>query len=276
MPDHILYHIFYVIISAFSEFLPVSARAHQMLYEELTGSTMADPVMALMIHLGELIALCLSCRSLLRRLSVGKRMEKRSKGRQREIDRSSIMDGRVLRTMCIPLILGSVLCVFGSRWVTGLHLLAVASVLGGALLFVPQLFSRGNKDGRMLSRLDSVCIGLAGVLAVIPGFSRVGGMLSVGTIRGGRMDYLADIILVASIPVIILFCALDMVAIFGIQFVLTLQSLLWYLFLGAVSFLFAYLGTMLLRFISVKTDTVTFSFYSWGIAAVSFVLYLLI
>ena len=65
MPDHILYHIFYVIISAFSEFLPVSARAHQMLYEELTGSTMADPVVALMIHLGELIALCLSCRSLL-------------------------------------------------------------------------------------------------------------------------------------------------------------------------------------------------------------------
>lgn len=277
MPDHILYHILYVIVTGLSEFLPVSARAHQMLYEVLTGTTMDDPVVDLAIHLGQVLALYLSCGTLLRRLSVGRRMEKRArKGRQRDIDRSSILDGRVIRSISFPLILGSFLYPLGVRFVSGLALLAITSALGGTFLFLPQLFSRGNKDGRMLSRLDSVCIGLAGALAVIPGFSRTGSMLSAGSMRGSRIDYLTDIVLVALIPVYLMFCAFDVFAVATAGLTLTAWSVLWYLLLAVLSFVSSYLGTMLLRFVSIKTDTVTFSFYSWGVAVCAFVLYLLI
>lgn len=277
MPDHILYHIIYVILSGFTEFLPVSARAHQMLYELLTGATMDDAVVTLVIHLGAIAAVCLSCKDLLRRLRIGKRIEKRSrKAPSRDIDRSPILDGRVIRAAAFPIVISAALYQQGLVWVSGLVWLSLTSFLSGWLCFLPQLMPRGNKDSRMLSRLDSICMGLGGALAVIPGFSRIGGILSAGLARGTRLDYLTEIALVVSIPALTVFCVFDAFAVAGIGLSLTIWSFLWYLFLGLLAFGASYVGIMLLRFLSVKADTVSFSYYSWGIALFAFVLYLLI
>lgn len=277
MPDHMLYHIIYAIISGFTEFLPVSARSHQMLYELLTGVTMDDPAVTLVIHLGSIAAVCLSSKDFLRRLRVGKRIEKRSrKARHREMDRSPILDGRVIRTAAFPIVISAVLYKQGLALISGLAWLALTSLLSGLLLFLPQLLPRGNKDSRTLSRLDSICMGLGGALAVIPGFSRVGGFLSVGLARGTRLDHLTDIALVVSIPALTVFGVFDAFAVAGVGLTLTIWSFLWYLLLGTLSFGTSYLGIMLLRFLSVKADTVSFSYYSWGIALFTFVLYLMI
>lgn len=277
MSEHGLYDILYVIVSAITEFLPVSPRAHQMLFEVLTGVTMTDPVVSLVIHLGCAIAVAVACGPLLRRLSVGKRIEKRSKkGRQRDIDRTAIFDGRVVRAVSVPLTIGSLLYPQVIAMFDSLLLLSVTSVLGGCLLFLPQFMLRGNKDSRTFSRLDCLCMSLGGIVAVIPGFSRIGGVLSVGTTRGGRFEHLTEIALVSSIPVLIVYCVFDVIAIASGGIVLTIWSVLWYLLLGMISFIIAYLGTLLLRFLSAKTDLVSFSFYSWGLGLTSFILYLMI
>lgn len=277
MPDHIIYHIIYVIISGSMQFLPVSTRAHQMLYEILTGATMDDPAVTLVIHLGAIAAVCLSCKELLRRLRIGKRIEKRSrKARSRDIDRSPILDGRVIRTAALPILLSAVLYRQGVQWISGLAGLALTSFLSGSLLFFPQLMPRGNKDSRTLSRLDSICMGLGGALAVIPGFSRVGGILSAGLARGTRLDYLTEIALILSLPALTVFCVFDILAVAKAGAAITIWSFLWYLLLCLLSFGTSYLGIMLLRFLSVKADTVPFSYYSWGVALFTFVLYLLI
>ena len=52
------------------------------------------------------------------------------------------------------------------EWVDSLAMLTIFLVINGILLFVPQYIPSGNKDGRNLSLLDGLLMGLAGAFCV--------------------------------------------------------------------------------------------------------------
>lgn len=276
MPDHLLHKIIYVLFSGFTEFLPVSARAHQMLYELLTGIQMADSMVTVSIRLGTLAAVMLSCKNRIRRLVRQNRLERVSRRRDRHLDRMTLLDTQVLKTATIPILISVLLYKRAVEWVNGVALLSLMLFLNGLLLFVPSVMAQGNKDGRNLSRLDSVSMGIGGALAVIPGFSRMGGIISAGLVRGTDRDHVLDLALMLSIPALLGSLVFDIYAVIAAKMVLTALGSLIYIFMAALAFGTAYLSIMIMRYLTMKAGSTSFSYYSWGMSLFSFILYLMI
>lgn len=277
MPDHLLFKIIYTLLSGFTEFLPVSARPHQIIFEYLTGIAMTDRLVTLAIHLGALVAVLSVCKNRLQRLTREGRHERSSRRRRnRHVDRLAITDLRILKTAAIPVIFSALLYNRFANMVGSMLILGVMLTLNGLMMYAPSRFPQGNKDSRSMSGLDSVIIGLGGALGIIPGLSRVGGSVSFALIRGTNRDRVVDMALMLSIPVLAIVLIFDIYAVaisrVSIQFV----GMLLYLLMAGISFGCSYLSILVIRFLSLKTNYTSFAYYSWGAALFCFILYLMI
>ena len=238
---------------------------------------MADKMVTLMIHFGALLAVLSSCKNRLKRLNQEGRHERRSRRRRdRHIDQVALLDIKVLRTATIPVLLGLLLYVRGDKWVTNVAALSLTLFLNGLLLFLPSRIPQGNKDCRNMSGLDSLVTGLGGVLAMIPGFSRLGSIATAGMLRGVGRETAVDTALMLSIPALFGIVLIDIYAVAVSKLAMGLWGMLVYILMAAVSFVSSYLGIMIIRFASSKADLNSFGYYSLGMALFSFILYLTI
>lgn len=277
MAQELLHKFIFALISGITEFLPVSAPAHQLIYERITGRQISDAGLILMIHLGCIAALLLGCKNQLSRLRREKRLAKYARRRNsRKPDPAALMDWKLLKIAAIPVLISILFYRLAGKLVGSPALLTLFLIGNGVLLFIPRLLSQGNKNGRSLSGLDGILIGLGGVLAVIPGFSRVGSIVSAGLARGAERSYALDFALLLSIPALIGMAVFDVYGVASSGVVLSVSSVLGYLIAGAASFGSGYLGIMLMRFLFTKTGGTGFAYYSWGLALVSFILYLIV
>lgn len=277
MPQDLLHKLIYALFSGFTEFLGVSAPPHQMLYELMTGFEQSDAMLTLSIRIGVLAAVYFSCRTRIARLMRERRLAGFSRRRRnRQPDATALLDIRLLKTAMIPLLISVLFYKRAGEWINGVLPLVLTLTLNGILLFIPRLMKQGNKDGRSVSRLDGVLMGLGGALAAIPGFSHIGVMISSGTARGMDRNYALDTALLLSIPALLGLLILDIYGVFTAKLTLGFVTLLVYLLLAAIAFGGAWLGIMLMRYLSVKAGFTGFSYYSWGLALFSFILYLLI
>ena len=276
MPQDLLHKLIYAFLSGLTAFLPVSPEPHQLLYRVMTGFEANDIYLTMSIHLGALVALLISCRSRIKRLSHERRLSRMSrKRRNRQPDTAALLDVQVLQSAAIPVLLSLLLCRRAGEWISTVLLMTLMLLLNGVILFIPRLLPQGDKDGRSLSRLDSLLIGLGGALGAIPGFSRVGGILAAGLSRGVDRRYILDLALLLCIPATVGLLILDVFAAITTGAVLSGAALLC-LLTGAVAFGGAMLSIALMRYLSVKAGFSGFSYYSFGLALFSFILYLMI
>ena len=113
MPQDLLHKLIYALIAGLTAFLPVSSEPHQMLYSIMTGFEHNDVFLSLSIHLGSLVALLISCKARIKRLSHERRLSRISrKRRNRQPDIAALLDVQVLKTAAIPLLLSLLLCLF--------------------------------------------------------------------------------------------------------------------------------------------------------------------
>lgn len=277
MPKDLLHKFIYALFSGFTEFLGVSAPPHQLLYENMTGFTQSDAMLTMMLRLGVLAAVIFVCRGHIRRLMRERRLAGLShRRRNRQPDVTALLDMRLLKTAMIPLLISVLFYKRAGQWIDQVAWMTLTLLLNGMLLFIPRLLSQGNKDGRSVSRLDGVLMGLGGALAAIPGFSRVGNMVSAGTARGMDRGYALETALLLSIPVLLGLLVFDIYAVITAKLAIGFVALLIYLLLGAVTFGSALAGITLMRYLSVKAGFTGFSYYSWGLALFSFILYLMV
>lgn len=277
MAIELLHKLIYALISGIVEFFPVSAPAHQLLYEQITGWQMSDPGLTFAIHVGCLAALLLGCKNQLSRLRRERHLAKFARRRNsRKPDPAALMDLKLLKIGAIPVLISILFYRLAGNLAHNPAILALFLLGNSALLFIPRLLSQGNKDGRSLSGLDAILMGLGGVLSVIPGFSRVGGITSSGLARGAERSYALDFALLLSIPALIGMVIFDVYGIAAAGIVLSLTSVLGWVIGLVASFGAGYLGIVLIRFLFAKTGCTSFAYYSLGLALVSFVLYLIV
>ena len=277
MPQDLLHKLIYALISGFTEFLGVSAPPHQMLYRLMTGYEQTDAMLTLSIRFGALAALIFCCRQRISRLMHERRLDSLARRRRnRQPDVVALLDIRLLKTAMIPLLISVLFYARAGEWINKIHWLAITLSLNGIFLFTPRLLRQGDKDGRSVSRLDGIMMGLGGALAAVPGFSRMGGMISAGTARGMDRSYALDMALLLSIPTLLGLLLLDIYAVVVARAVIGAAGLLLYILFAAISFGGAWVGVMLMRYLSVKAGFTGFSYYSWGMALFSFILYLMI
>lgn len=272
-----LLSIVYGLLSGITSFLPVSSQAHQILLSKLSGIVGSFHGINLLCRIAVILALIITFKSQFKRFRRERRIAALpAKRRKRTPDLGTMQDLRFLRMAAVVTIPVYLISGFFSQFGDKLWLLSLTLLAGGVLLYVPQFVRRGNKDSLTVSGLDGFLTGLGCALGAFPGFSGIGGALSVGSLRGIDGAYCVDMSILVCLPALLVLAALDCVGIVTVGLSLSFLIIVYYVLAAAAAFVGAYLSIIFLRFLAVKIGFSGFSYYCWGVAAFAFVLFLMI
>lgn len=265
------------ITTGLTDILPVSAQAHEKILVKFMGRGEVPPVMQLVMHLGALAAIFLSCQPHILKMVRAKKMSRVPKRkRKRPLDTRSLMDLRLLTTMLVPVVLMLVVWPKIKTVSSNMIIMATLLFLNGLILYIPQFLPSSNKDCRSLSRMEGLLMGLGGAMFAIPGLSGMGAALSVASVSGVDRKYGLNMILLMEMGILAGKASYDLLGILsGSAGIMSVTILLSYLLAAAASFVSAYLAVRILRGLAESKGYGAFAYYSWGLALFTFVLTLM-
>jgi len=196
----ILQSIFLGIVQGLTEFLPVSSSGHLVFFQSLFGIEEPPVFFDVMLHLGTLLAVVIYFWTDIWKIAQGiGTISKREKKGKPEV---KLFLWIVLAT--IPTGLMGILLkdwfesLFSKpQWVGGMLLIT------GSVLWLTRWV---NKEGRPLEQMrwfDSIIIGIAQGIAIIPGISRAGSTISTGLFLGLDRELSGKFSFLLSIPAIL-------------------------------------------------------------------------
>ena len=271
-----LQNLIYGLISGLTEFLPVSAQAHQTMMLRLFGVTDAGYLTGFMVRVSVLLALFLNCRDHIEHL----RREQRLKmipvsRRKRQPDPRKILELRLLKSALIPALLGFLFYSQICKYNQNLLLIAFLLIMNGIVLYYPQTARSGNKDARSMTGFDSILLGIGGSLGLFAGLSRVGFITSVAAVRGADKEHSLNWALLLSIPVLIVYLIFDAFAVMSSGAgALGLMAAIGYALAALGAFVGASLSLHMMRSFSRKVGFSGFAYYCWGAALFTFIMFL--
>ena len=264
--------IFFGLVCGLTEFLPVSAQAHETLLLKIFGGT-ATPLLYLAIHGAVLAALFQNCAEYIGLMFREQRLMRiPPRRRKRQPDWIKVLDFRLLRTAAIVMALGFFAYPILSEWRVNLYFIAPSLVVNGLILYIPMHLATGNKDSRSMSQLDAVLLGLIGATAVIPGISLIGVLIAAGIIRGADREHSLNWALLLSIPSLVIRMGFDAYSLMTIG--MGSLSILTVALAAVAAFCGAYSAIRAMRFLAVKAGFSCFGYYCWGAALFSLLIFL--
>ena len=109
--------IIYGLVCGFAEFLPISSTAHRSILNCLFGVDREEPLMAMFLHIGALMALLVSSRSLLQRLQRELEIKRIARRRsRRQPDELAMLDMSLVKTASVVMLLGFVFYFKAAAW----------------------------------------------------------------------------------------------------------------------------------------------------------------
>lgn len=271
--------ILYGIFGGATTLLPVSFSGHYALLRgafNLSSLTEGGGYyVRFAICLGVILAIILAFPGESRTLGVetlkltGLKKRKRRERINRSRVRSIALGFFALLPMGLSLIFASMAAEPG-----GLLYVALFFILNGLVLFLCFRSGEGRKNESGVLLSDMVFIGLARVLAILPGFSSVGLSLSVGRVRGLSNHYNVRVtyLLTLAFEVVSLFYHLIRAILYGsFTFSLLLPVLLAMLFATVAG----YLAIQYFRYLLQRKKWNLFAYYCWDAAAIVLVLALI-
>ena len=189
------------VVQGLTEFLPVSSSAHLILVSHLTGWPDQGLSLDVAVHLGTLLAVLFYFRvdlyGLLAAWLPG------AGGRNAPVLAQQRRLGLVLLVASIPVVLvGWLAYDLVAHWLRDLRVIAVATVVFGLALWLVDRLAPRVRDLQDINFGNGVLIGLAQVLALVPGTSRSGITITMGRLLGFNADSAARFSFLLSIPVI--------------------------------------------------------------------------
>ncbi len=196
------------LIQGVTEFLPISSSAHLILVPYFLGWPDHDLRFDVVTNAGTLLAAILYFRhDLYRELLEARALASGTPG---EGGGDSALLARLGRPYLLPaVVLGSLPVLFCgylfydliSTVARGPVVIASASIAFGLLLWAADVYARERKPLRSISWRDSLLIGLAEAVALIPGTSRSGVTITAGLFLGFRRTDAARFSFLLAIPV---------------------------------------------------------------------------
>jgi len=271
----LLQSIVFGIVSGISEFLPISSDAHQKMMLCLFGIEGTDPVRDMIVHIAALIALLTATKSLLSTINRERKMAQNGARVYNRVYRGN-KDFRLIKTAITPLII----VFLALRYITGSNFTlahtAAMLLLNGIILFIPGRLLQGNKDARSMSAMDGFLLGLCSSLSAFPGLSRIGLSVSISSIRGAERQHCISWAYLLSIPMLAILAAFDLLSLFaGLGTFSFSATFFGYILIGLSTFISSYISVITFKNFISGTDYSVFSYYSWGAALFSFILYLI-
>ncbi len=264
----------YGLLGGFFEFLPVSPQVHQAVFCKLLGLEWPGHGLALAVHIGCLLAVILATYEKIGKLYREQKIAKiPPKRRKRQPNIQSLIELRLLKVGAVPLTISCFLAPWLYQYFSRLWVLAIMAVLSGVCILMPQYMSKANKDERSLSPLDAGLMGLGGMLGAIPGFSRVGMVSAVGSMRGADGRFCMDFTFLLSVPALLAWCIGD------IAMLIMTDGAFPAFFHGMLACLAAfgaaYGAIRFMKFLAVKNSFDGFAYYHWGLGIFTFIIYLI-
>lgn len=179
------------VIQGVAEWLPVSSSGHLVIFQQLFG--LEVPVFFdVLLHLGTLGVICVVFwKDILGIIKAVFRMDFKSEYGRLFI---FILLGSI-PTALIGIIFHGLLVSFFSN----LLVVGVALIVTGAILF----FCERRESKKGLDAKDSLLIGLAQGMAIVPGISRSGSTIGIGLLRGINREKLIRFSFLLSIPAVV-------------------------------------------------------------------------
>lgn len=267
---------FFGIISGLTEILPVSSQAHQSIMLNLFGVTQPHGLLGLSVSAGALAAVLASTASTFKRIRREFALSRsKRRGKKKSVNLQSVFDWNFFKTACIPIFIS--LFVYGQirSWRELMPVVSLMLVLNGFILHLPMYLSKGNKDSRSMSGLDGLLFGISSALGLLPGISRIGAGASSAAARGADTQQAFKWSLLLSVPALAGLLLVEGASVLsaglsGTETVFFLKCV----FTAAMSCLGTNIGIRIMKAVSVRTGFEAFSYYSWGAALFSFILYL--
>lgn len=271
-----LFGLLYGLFGGFFEFLPVSPLLHQQAFLKIAGLDIPGYGLDFAVHFGALVAVIVSYYGKIGKLTRERKIAAQPKRkRKRQPDISSLMESRLLRVAAVPVTLICLLTPWASGSFNRLWLIALIAVVNGVIVLLPQHMVRANKDSRTLSPLDATLIGLAGMLAAIPGISRMGVLTSVASMRGADRRFGLDFAYLLMIPALAALCIGDLAMLLFSGASFNGVSFLTGIIACVAAFAAGFAGIRLMRFLAFKESVEGLACYNWGLAMFTFIIYLI-
>ena len=195
--------VVFCLIQGFTEFLPISSQGHLIIFNSIypidnySGVTIQEAT--IIAHFGSLLAIIIFYRKLLLGLLFSIKMIDRP-----DIDKNSfILINLVFSTIPIIVagyVISKILDYNGDQI---LMIIAISSIFFGITLFLADKFCLRIKNQNSLNYLMSLLIGIFQCLALIPGVSRSGAILTIMRFFGFQRQFSVEYSNLLSIPVIV-------------------------------------------------------------------------
>ena len=279
---NILYAVLLGLIQGVAEFLPISSSGHLALFELILGTdTLAamddSAAFNIMLHLATLIAVVIAYREDVRAMLAELGAIVRGIRGRESLAGGNIPARRLILMIVIatlPLVLvvpvhHSIEALSGVPWFIGVSL-----IITGLLLYIADRIPLGGKTERDMTVRDAIVIGLAQAVATLPGVSRSGVTITAGVSRGLTREFAVRFSFLMSLLSVlgaVLLKAIDLLKT-GIDASLLPAYLIGMLVAGVTG----YLSIRLLQRIVRKGKFGGFSYYCWGVGALTVVLSLIL
>ena len=269
--------LIYGVISGLTEIFPVSSQANQMVMRHLFGVPEKEPIRDLLVHIAVLAAIVLACRGMftkIRREQVLAYRMRRNPSQIRAL--KGVYDMRLVRTAVPVMVIGLFASLLFADFYDRRPLFALILLINGAITLIPTYMHQGNKDARLMTRGDSLLIGFAAAWSAVPGISRNGAIMFMTLMRKADKQNGVTWALLLSVPALAVLMVLDFISIFTVGIgTVTIAVLGGYLVSMLAAFVGAFLAVNTLKVLVLRSDYSGFAYYDFGLALLTFVLYLI-
>ena len=258
------------IIQGLAEFLPISSSGHLAILQNFLriGDLENQMLFDVLLHLGTLGAVFLAYRTALRGLCreglAMLHIKKLRRGVKPDLPRRRLLLFLIAATL--PLIPAALLNDWLDPLFYNTFFIGFALIMTGFLLLAADRFGHGNKTEKAKTLSDAIVIGLAQMIAVVPGLSRSATPLSAGKIAGRCSCFL-------SIPAVLGANLLSLVK--AISAGIDWAEVPMYLCGVAAAFVFGYLAIFALNRIVQRGKFGGFCYYCWGAGLLTLILSLI-
>jgi undecaprenyl-diphosphatase len=195
------------LVQGLTEFLPISSSAHLRIVGELAGWGDPGATFTAITQLGTELAVIIFFRREIGRIiakwfrSLGSRGGRRSAGIQK--GDPDVRMGWLIIVATIPIVIvgfllqDTIRTAFRSLWIV-----AIVLIVFGILLGLADQLGRRTKSQADISYRDGILIGLAQMLALVPGVSRSGASTSAGLALGYERPAAAQFSFLLAVPAV--------------------------------------------------------------------------
>ncbi len=186
------------IVQGLTEFLPVSSSAHLVLVGQLADWPDQGLVLDVAAHLGTLLAVITYFRADLLRMAGAVC----GLGRVDDVAQHRHLAFTLVLATLPVLLVGAIAFEAVSTYLRDIRVVAVATIVFGILLWIADRFAPASRNMERMSARPGLVIGIAQVLALVPGVSRSGITMTMARALGFDAVTAARFSFLLSIPVI--------------------------------------------------------------------------